>query len=42
MIIFAALAVFFLVKLSIWMMMATMYLFIVLPFKLIVGIMDRA
>ena len=42
MIIFAALAVFFLVKLSIWMMMATMYLFIVLPFKLVVGILDRA
>ena len=42
MIVFAALAVFFLVKLMIWMMMATVYLFIVLPFKLVVGVLDRA
>ena len=29
-------------KLAVWMMMATVYLFIVWPFRLIVGFMDRA
>ena len=29
-------------KLAVWMMMATVYLFIVLPFKLVVGVLDRA